>query len=85
MMKKHDIHELEKLQKQLSSNISLKNTFKLEEIKLVAGIDIAYWSNEGIDYGVCCIVVFDYLTKEIIEEIHHIDKIESLYFWLSSI
>lgn len=79
MMKKHDINELEKLQKQLSSNISLKNTFKLTDIKLVAGIDIAYWSNEGIDYGVCCIVVFDYLTKAIIEEVHHIDKIEFPY------
>lgn len=78
-MEKYNIEELQHIQEQLLSKVSLKNNFKKEEIKHVAGVDIAYWTEEGIDYGVCCVVVFDYSTKEIVEEVSHVANITFPY------
>lgn len=61
------------------SKISLKNNFKLADIQLVAGIDIAYWTKGEKDYGVCCIVVIDYITKQIIEEVEFWGQIDVPY------
>ncbi|MGR3779618.1 endonuclease V [Bacillus paramycoides] len=72
-------NELNIMQNQLASKISLQNSFRLDEIQLVAGVDIAYWSESNIDYGVCCIVVLDYRTKEIIEEVEYMGEIEFPY------
>ncbi|MED1116669.1 endonuclease V [Bacillus paramycoides] len=72
-------NELNIMQNQLASKISLQNSFRLDEIQLVAGVDIAYWSESNIDYGVCCIVVLDYRTKEIIEQVEYIGEIEFPY------
>ncbi|WP_242274645.1 endonuclease V [Bacillus cereus group sp. BfR-BA-01310] len=72
-------NELNIMQNQLASKISLQNSFRLDEIQLVAGVDIAYWSESNIDYGVCCIVVLDYRTKEIIEQVEYMGEIEFPY------
>jgi deoxyribonuclease V len=72
-------NELNIIQNQLASKISLQNSFRLDEIQLVAGVDIAYWSESNIDYGVCCIVVLDYQTKEIIEQVEYMGEIEFPY------
>ncbi|MED1568066.1 endonuclease V [Bacillus paramycoides] len=72
-------NELNIIQNQLVSKISLQNSFRLDEIQLVAGVDIAYWSESNIDYGVCCIVVLDYQTKEIIEQVEYMGEIEFPY------
>ncbi|WP_086347933.1 endonuclease V [Candidatus Enterococcus clewellii] len=63
--------EFRKEQEKWLSEISLKNTFKLNALRLVAGVDLAYWTEAGKEYGVCCIVVVDYQTKEIIEKVDY--------------
>lgn len=68
-----------KEQKKWVSKISLKNSFQLEDIRLVAGLDIAYWKEGKIDYGVCCIVVIDYITKKVIEEVECLGRIDVPY------
>lgn len=71
--------DLNIIQNDLKAKIDLKNRIQLEEIDLVAGVDIAYWSERGVDYGVCCILVLDYATKEIIEQVEYVGKIEFPY------
>ncbi|MBN6074029.1 endonuclease V [Aggregatibacter actinomycetemcomitans] len=67
-------------QNRFLEEISLINNFSLSTIKLVAGIDVAYWTNDnGIEYGVCCIIVIDYKTKEIIEKIDYVDEVSIPY------
>ena len=57
------------IQKSLAGKIELKNSFETEEIKLVAGIDLAYWDNGGKHYAVCCIVVVDFHSREVKEKV----------------
>ena len=57
------------IQKSLAGKIELKNSFESEEIKLVAGIDLAYWDNGGKHYAVCCIVVVDFHSREVKEKV----------------
>lgn len=71
--------KLNAIQHHLKSNISLKNNFQLDEIKFVAGVDIAYWTVENDDYGVCSIQILDYLKKEVIEEVECIGRVEFPY------
>lgn len=61
------------------SEISLKNNFHLADIHFVAGVDIAYWTEGEINFGVCCIVVLDYFTKQIIEEVEYCGQIDVPY------
>ncbi|MEK5232473.1 endonuclease V [Lysinibacillus sp. FSL K6-0232] len=68
-----------KEQEKWRTKISLQNRFQLEDIRLVAGVDIAYWTKDQVDYGVCCIVVIDYATKEIIEEVDYYAQIDVPY------
>ena len=71
--------KLNTIQSTLRTKIDLNNKFQLDEINLVAGVDIAYWSDHDVDYGVCCIEVLHYLTKEIIEQVEYVGKIEFPY------
>lgn len=71
--------KLNAIQDNLKTNIYLKNKFKFDEINQVAGVDIAYWSNNNVDYGVCCICVLDYSTKEIIEQVEYVGEVEFPY------
>ena len=71
--------KLNTIQSTLRTKIDLKNKFQLDEINLVAGVDIAYWSDHDVDYGVCCIKVLHYLTKEIIEQVEYVGKIKFPY------
>ncbi|MGC6767297.1 endonuclease V [Enterococcus sp. LJL128] len=66
-------------QEKWQPGISLQNTFQLENLKLVAGVDLAYWEHEGKEYGVCCIVLIDYHTKEVVETVDHFSRIEVPY------
>ncbi|KMN45575.1 endonuclease V [Bacillus sp. LK2] len=76
-MRKEELFKKE--QEKWISMISLKNNFHLADIYLVAGIDIAYWTEGKKDYGVCCIVVIDYITKQIIEEVEYSGQIDVPY------
>lgn len=76
-MKSEEVFKRE--QEKWISKISLENSFQLKDIRLVAGIDIAYWTEGKIDYGVCCIVVIDYITKKVIEEVECLGQIDVPY------
>lgn len=76
-MEKEELFKSE--QEKWISKISLENNFQLGAIRLVAGIDIAYWTEGKKDYGVCCIVVIDYITKQIIEEVEYRGQIDVPY------
>ena len=67
------------IQNSLRGKIDLTDSFRTEDIKTVAGIDLAYWVEDGQEYAVCCIVVVDYLTHEVIEKKRSYGKIEVPY------
>ena len=67
------------IQKDLQKKISLIDSFSEDEIKTVAGVDLAYWKNDDEEYAVCCIVVIDYATHEVLEKKHYSGRIEVPY------
>lgn len=68
------------VQEDLSSRISCADKFDTDSIKTVAGIDLAYWKDENDrEQAVCCIVVIDYNTHEVIEKKHFGGKIDVPY------
>ena len=77
-----DVYEESKfidIQNDLKKKIMLKNTFDKNNIKLVAGVDLAYWEVGNKQYGTCCIVVIDYDTKEVVEKVNSIGEIKVPY------
>ncbi len=48
-----------RIQRELSPKIVQKNSVAPEDIRTVAGVDIAYWNENGAERAVCCIVVID--------------------------
>jgi len=72
--------EFLKIQNSLRDKINLSDCIDKSEIKTVAGVDLAYWKNENQEeYAVCCIVVIDFRTHEIIEKKQYSGKIEVPY------
>lgn len=51
----------------LKQKINLEST-NIDNIKLIAGVDVAYYEKDNKEYGVCCIDVFDIETFEIVEK-----------------
>lgn len=47
------------IQRELSPRIVQRNVIAPEEIRTAAGVDIAYWNENGAEHAVCCIVVID--------------------------
>lgn len=64
--------EFIEIQNELKKKIMLKNTFNKYSIRLVAGVDLAYWEDGNKQYGTCCIVVIDYNTKEVVEKVNRV-------------
>lgn len=62
-MEKQFIREQEKL----LASIQLKNEVSINELKYVAGVDVAYWKEDETEYAVCCIVAIDYKTQAVVE------------------
>ncbi|MDE6781100.1 MAG: endonuclease V [Ruminococcus sp.] len=67
------------IQNSFREKISLTDSFSRDDIKTVAGVDLAYWSRDGQEYAVCCIVVLDYRTHEVLENKRFSGKIEVPY------
>lgn len=78
-MKKEIELKLTKIQNKFIPKIYLKNTFDINNIKLLAGVDLAYWQEKEKQYAVCCIVVTDYHTKQVIEKVSEIGEIKVPY------
>ncbi|OUZ06131.1 endonuclease V [Bacillus pumilus] len=57
-------------QNALLPKVQLKNSFQLENLRYIAGVDVAYFDIKGKTHGVCCIVVFDLIEKQVIEKVH---------------
>lgn len=74
----HEERYLE-IQNELQKKISLIDSFQISDLKTVAGVDLAYWNVEDTEYAVCCIVVIDYNTHEIIEKKQYSGKIDVPY------
>ncbi len=66
-------------QNELRDRITVEDSLDVDSLKLIAGVDLAYWQNGDEEYAVCCIVVVDYMTHEIIEKKHYSGKIEVPY------
>lgn len=67
------------IQKKLYNSIAINEKFDLTNLKVIAGVDLAYWTDEDTEYAVCCIVVIDYITHEILEKVHAIGQINFPY------
>lgn len=68
-----------KIQNELGEKISLEDSFDINDIKTVAGVDLAYWKEGEEEHAVCCIVVIDRSSHEIIEKKQFGGKIEVPY------
>lgn len=72
--------DLLKKQNELIKKINCNDTFDIEEIKTIAGVDLAYWNDENNnESAVCCIVVLDFKSHTIVEKKHCSGKIEVPY------
>ena len=72
--------EFMKIQESLKEKLNCTDSFKTESLKTVAGVDLAYWQDsEGNETAVCCIVIVDYQTHEILETKSYSGKIECPY------
>lgn len=68
-----------KEQNELRNKIVASDTFDISSLRLVAGVDLAYWNKNDDEYAVCCIVVIDIATHEVIEKKHCSGRIEVPY------
>ena len=66
-------------QNELRDRIKPVDRFDTDSVKLIAGVDLAYWNKDGEEYAVCCIVVINAETHEVIEKKHVCGKIEVPY------
>lgn len=71
--------EFSDIQAELLPKVKLENTFKKDEIKLIAGGDLAYWEEDGKTFGTCCIIVIDYHSNEVIENVYSYGEITAPY------
>ncbi len=78
--KKHEFEDFYiEEQRKLATGIDLTNCVDISKLKYVAGVDLAYWKEDETEYAVCCIVVIDYQTRNIVEKKHVRGKIEVPY------
>lgn len=68
-----------KQQKKLFEKIDFNDCILMSEIDCVAGVDLAYWKVDKKEYAVCCIVVIDYKSKNILEEEYAIGEVSVPY------
>ena len=66
-------------QNELRDRIEPVDKFDMSSVKRIAGVDLAYWNKGNDEYAVCCIVIIDADTHEVIEKQHVSGKIEVPY------
>lgn len=59
--------EFLEIQTSLMDKIICKDSFNLDDVKTVAGVDLAYWNKYEEEFAVCCIVVVDIYKHKTIE------------------
>lgn len=73
------IKEFSEIQSELFPKIKLENNFQIENVQLIAGVDLSYWNLNERKYGTCCIVIIDYSTKVIVEKVYSYGEIQTPY------
>ena len=58
-------------QNELRDRIESVDKIDMYSVKLIAGVDLAYWNKGDEEYAVCCIVVIDSDTHEVMEKKHY--------------
>ena len=66
-------------QNELRDRIETVDRSETGEVKLVAGVDLAYWNQGDDEYAVCCIVVIGFSSHEVVEKKQYSGKIEVPY------
>ena len=66
-------------QNELRDRIEPVDKFDMSSVKRIAGVDLAYWNKGDDEYAVCCIVIIDADTHEVIEKQHVSGRIEVPY------
>ena len=66
-------------QNELRDRIEPVDKIDMNSVKLIAGVDLAYWNRGDDEFAVCCIVVIDNETHEVLEKQHYSGKIEIPY------
>lgn len=67
------------IQNSLKSKINTRDIISLSSIKTVAGVDLAYWKEEETEYAVCCIVLLDYQSHEVLGQSEYTAPVEVPY------
>lgn len=67
------------VQCELQKKIMLQNNIDILSVKTVAGIDLAYWKEENKEYAVCCIVVLNRESKQVVESKYAWGRIDVPY------
>ncbi len=68
------------IQNELKDKIVQQDSPVLSDLHTVAGVDLAYWKqDDGTEAAVCCIVVLDAQTHEVIEKRQYSGRIEVPY------
>ncbi len=67
------------MQNDLKEKVTCTDSFQIQDLKTVAGVDLAYWKENQKEFAVCCIVVLDYQTGKILEKQQFHDEIKVPY------
>lgn len=70
---------LENRQIKLMSKISLENKVVVDELRLIAGVDLAYWKKDNKEYACCCIVVLDFIDFSVREKKYVVGEVTVPY------
>lgn len=57
-----------KEQEKLLAKLQKQNCVDINKLHYIAGVDLAYWKDNDVEYAVCCIVVIDFHTKNVVEK-----------------
>ena len=71
--------EFLEIQKSLMNKIVCEDRLKDEDIRTIAGVDLAYWDDNGKETAVCCIVMIDRETHNVLETKSYSGRIECPY------
>ena len=63
----------------LAERLTMCDRFDASALKTAAGVDLAYWADGELERAVCCIVVIDMETQEVLEKKRYAGIIEVPY------
>ncbi|HAJ96522.1 MAG TPA: endonuclease V [Ruminococcus sp.] len=67
------------IQNSLQNRLDCCDRFPISSVKTVAGVDLAYWNRDEKEFAVCCIIVIDCVSHEILEKQHSFGEITVPY------